>query len=358
MCRKPLQICKKSIFLHNHSIQYPITKKNKMKKVFSGVLTVIMAASCQTSPKVVAELTEAYPSRPANSVMVYDVSDSVPAAAKTIGKVKCVDGGLTPTKNCLYGNMLALAVRKTAESGGNVLRIDKHKYPDGKSTCHRFWGTIMLMPDSLVKSDTQTSLQNIEERHDAEYAEYANAMIQRQKKLYDVPHDVVKVGVGPGWILSEFTTYNGTYKRKMGFNVSADYQHIWNYGFGLGVNYQYFGTSFDNDLKLKMHYIGPSLAASMKLGKKWIWDVQLGLGYTNYTESISNSYNSVSESISRMGVMAQMGVHYKMSDKIGIGLQLDSFRMSMERPEGIDTSKYDFYGIERMDLQFGLRFYM
>ena len=96
----------------------------------------------------------------------------------------------------------------------------------------------------------------------------------------------------------------------------------------------------------------------MKLGKKWIWDVQLGLGYTNYTESISNGYNSVSESISRMGVMAQMGIHYKMSDKIGIGLQLDSFRMSMERPEGIDTSKYDFYGIERMDLQFGLRFYM
>ena len=48
----------------------------------------------------------------------------------------------------------------------------------------------------------------------------------------------------------------------------------------------------------------------------------------------------------------------KMSDKIGIGLQLDSFRMSMERPEEIDTSKYDFYGIERLDLQFGLRFYM
>ena len=329
-----------------------------MKKVFYGVLTAITAASCQTAPKVVAELTEVYPSRPANSVMVYDVSDSVPAAAKTIGKVKCVDGGLTPTRNCLYGNMLALAVKKTAESGGNVLHIDKHKYPDGKYTCHRIWGTMMLMPDSLVKADAQESLRNIEDRHDAEYTDYAVAMIQRQKRLYDVPHDVVKVGVGPGWITSEITTDYGTYKRKMGFNFSADYQHIWNYGFGLGVNYQYFGTSFDNVLKLKMHYIGPSLAASMKLGDKWIWDVQVGMGYTHYTESMSNSYGHASESINRLGILAQMGIQYKMSDKIGIGFQFDSFRMSMERPEGFDTSKYDFYGIERLDLQFGLRFYM
>ena len=89
----------------------------------------MMAASCQTAPRVITELTEKHPARTTDSVMIYEIGDSVPAEARVIGKIKCTDGGLTPTAKCLYSNMLALAVKKTAESGGNVLRIDKHKDP-------------------------------------------------------------------------------------------------------------------------------------------------------------------------------------------------------------------------------------
>ena len=151
---------------------------NRRINTFIITMCAIMLVSCQSAPKVIAELEGNYPSRQADSVMVYEVGEAVPTEAKAIGKVKVTDGGLTPTYNCLYGNMLALAVRKTAESGGNVLRIDEHKKPAALgSTCHRVWGTMMLMPDSLVNIDTMTSLQEIEMNKDKELADMTREKI-------------------------------------------------------------------------------------------------------------------------------------------------------------------------------------
>ena len=59
-----------------------------------------------------------------------------------------------------------------------------------------------------------------------------------------------------------------------------------------------------------------------------------------------------------LGVLVQLGIQYKVSKNIGIGFQVNAFRMPMKRPDGIDTSKYDFYGIVRDDAQLGLRFYL
>ena len=340
-----------------------IFKYQMMKNVFCSILILLMATSCQTAPRVIAELTEKHPARSTDSVMIYEVGDSVPAEARAIGTVKCTDGGFTPTAKCLYGNMLALAVKKTAESGGNVLRIDKHKDPSFMgSTCHRIWGTMMVMPDSLVKTDVLTSLQKIELNHDAEYQDYVMAEQQKRKRIYDIPHDVLKLSAGLGWITSELETSYGVYKRKSGFSASADYQHFWSKGLGIGVNYMYYGTSFDDGSKLNIHYIGPSLAGCTNLGKNWIYDTSIGLGYAVYTESFSGYYGGVlydvSESNSRLGVLFQLGIQYKVSKNIGIGFHVNAFRMSLKRPDGIDTSKYDFYGIARYDAQLGLRFYL
>ena len=59
-----------------------------------------------------------------------------------------------------------------------------------------------------------------------------------------------------------------------------------------------------------------------------------------------------------IGVLGQLGVEHMFSDRIGIGLQLNTFTMRMKRPDNMDTSKYDFYGIRRLDAQIGLRFYL
>ena len=54
--------------------------------------------------------------------------------------------------------------------------------------------------------------------------------------------DIIRLNLGPGWIVSEIVAWEGVYKRKMGFSASADYQHFWNSGLGLGVNYMYHNT--------------------------------------------------------------------------------------------------------------------
>lgn len=327
--------------------------------VFVSLLMLTMMVSCQTAPRVIADVEHHYPARTADSVMIYEEDEEVPSEARAIGKIKVTDGGLTPTNDCLYGNMLALAVKKTAESGGNVLRIDQHKKPTRiGSTCHRIWGTMMLMPDSLIKTDVLTSLQRIELKQDAEYIKMAKDRNSSSKRLLDIPHDVLRISAGPAWITSEFETPVRTYKSKLGFAASAEYQHFWKYGFGLGINYIYYGTSFDEGFKVNMHYLGPTFSFDSNLGRKWIYDAAFGIGYTYYKESFSTAIYNVSETQNRLGVMFRLGIDYKVSEKIGIGFHISGLTMRMKKPEDYDDDKYDFYGIRHLDPLLGIRIYL
>lgn len=336
---------------------------NRRINTFIITMCAIMLVSCQSAPKVIAELEGNYPSRQADSVMVYEVGEAVPTEAKAIGKVKVTDGGLTPTYNCLYGNMLALAVRKTAESGGNVLRIDEHKKPAALgSTCHRVWGTMMLMPDSLVNIDTMTSLQEIEMNKDKELADMTREKISKVEKLFNNPHDILRLNAGPGWITSEVETPTRVYKRKNGFSASADYLHFWKKGLGIGINYMFYRASFDEGFDMNIHYIGPSIVYGMNLGKKWRWDLALGLGYANYRENILGyyglTYYDLTESQNRLGFITQIGIEYKVAGNFAIGFQLNGLIIRLKKPEGYNVDKYDFYGIKRTDTQLGLRIYL
>ena len=338
-------------------------------KVLIYVLFVIIGSlltSCQTAPKVVAELSESLPARSADSVMVFRTTDSVPASARKIGTVKVKDGGLTPTKDCLFPNMLALAVKKTAESGGNGFHINEHRYPGiHGSTCHRVWGTMFLIPDSLITTDTRSVLQDLEMyEEDAAQANASQMITDKRDRRLANPKDVLKISGGPSWIVSELVTPYQTYKSKLGTSLGADYQHIWRSGLGIGVNFTYFGTSFDEGFSLRMFYIGPSIVGSLMFGQKWRWDASLGLGFSHYTEEYDGGYYSyygsnsnTSYSENRLGVMFQTGLEYMLSKNISIGLQINITTMSLKKPEGYDD-KYDFYGIRRIDPQIGIRCYL
>ena len=319
------------------------------------IVAGMVYAGCSSVPKVVADVTEQLPSRPADRVMVYETEDSVPAVARPIGKVKVTDGGMTPTYNCLYSNMLSLAVRKTAESGGNALHIDEHRTPNFSSTCHRIWGTMYLMPDTMANGNAQSAISQMEEKYDKELLAIAHNQIRLREKMFDNPKDIVKVNIGPSWITSEIQMYNRTYKNETGFGFGIDYQHLWRSSIGFGINYMYHYTSFDSDFSAKMHYIGPSLVGSIKLGSNWRLDAALGVGYSVYREA----YNRVGEaSESNVGAMTQLGIEYMLSKRIGLGLQLNTLTMRMKRPDDIDTKDYDFYGIRRLDARLGMRFYL
>ena len=326
------------------------TRRNTLLIVAGMVL-----AGCSSAPKVVADVTEQLPSRPADKVMVYETADSVPAVARPIGKVKVTDGGMTPTYNCLYSNMLSLAIKKTAESGGNALHIDEHRTPNFSSSCHRIWGTMYLMPDTMANGNAPSVISQMEKNYDKELLTIAQNQIQRREKIFDNPKDIVKVNVGPSWITSEIQTYDRTYKNETGFGFGIDYLHLWRSGIGFGINYMYHYTSFDSDFSAKMHYIGPSLVGSTKLGSSWRMDAALGIGYSVYSEA----YNRAGEeSESNVGAITQLGIEYMLSKRIGLGLQLNTLTMRMKRPDDIDTKEYDFYGIRRLDAQLGMRIYL
>ena len=336
-----------------------------MKKIiFSIPALAMLLGSCSTNPKVTAELMESHPARPAESVMIYEEGEAIPSEARAIGKVKVTDGGMTPTYDCLYGNMLSLAVKKTAESGGNAFQINKHKRPASRmgSTCHRVWGTMLLMPDSLLKQDVLTAVQRIEMNEDIELAQLAREQIAKAKRYYDNPSDIIKVNAGPSWITSKIETNRRIYNSKMGYAINVDYQHLWRMGLGLGINYIYFGTSFDEGFDSRMHYIGPSFVCSWKPGEKWRWDTSWSVGYSSYTEKVSESQGGVSYGLSatesNIGGLWQMGIEYMLSKKIAIGFQMNAFTMSLKKPEGYDTDKNEFYGIRRIDTLLGLRFYL
>ena len=336
-----------------------------MKKIiFSIPALAMLLGSCSTNPKVTAELMESHPARPAESVMIYEEGEVIPSEARAIGKVKVTDGGMTPTYDCLYGNMLSLAVKKTAESGGNALQINKHKRPASHlgSTCHRIWGTMFLMPDSLVKQDVLTAVQRIEMNEDIELAQMARDQIAKAKRQYNNPPDIIKVNAGPAWITSKVETDKHIYNSKVGYAFNVDYQHLWRTGLGFGINYIYYGTSFDEGFDVRMHYIGPSFVCSWKPGDKWRWDTSLGVGYGRNTEKADEHQGGVSYSVSasesNVAGICQMGIEYMVSKKIAIGFQINAFTMSFDRPEGYDTDKYDFYGVRRMDTLLGIRFYL
>ena len=327
-----------------------------MKRIYN-ILIVFLGAflltGCQSAPRVIAELTEHHPARHADSVMVYELGDSVPAEAKVIGTVRVTDGGITPTYRCLYSNMLSLAVKKTAESGGNALRIDQHKEPSvWTSTCHRIWGSMLLLPDSLVNIDAVSVIQKLELNKDTELANMTREQISRFERASNNPKNIFSANFGYGIITSEIVTDRHIYKTKGGFTADLSYQHFWNL-FGVGADFNYFHTSFEEGFDVDLLYIGPNVGFGLKLGEKFRFDITLSLGYGNYKKS------KWGLSYSEGGFAAKSGINleYMCSKNIGIGIKAGAFSMGLKEPDGYKVDKNEFYGIRRTDLLGGLRFY-
>ena len=174
--------------------------------------------------------------------------------------------------------------------------------------------------------------------------------------------DILRLNIGPSWIVSEIETYAGVYKRKRGFTLSADYLHFWQSGFGIGVNYMYFTTSFKEGFDVNIHYLGPCVAYGINIGDKLRWDISSGFGYAYYGESATGNINGVSLDLSAgegcFGGILQTGIDYKVSKNVSIGFKINGLIMSMEKPEGYNIDKYDFYGIKRIDALCGISIYI
>jgi len=179
----------------------------------------------------------------------------------------------------------------------------------------------------------------------------------RRKK--DGPANVFKVSGGLSWITSEVYTDRGPQDFQRGYALEADYHHFWPFGLGVGLNALYYATTFTGGYKLRMTYIGPSLAYSFKSDAHWRMETAIGVGRSTCTEKL----DELKGSESGVGALAQLGVEYMITEHVGLGLQVNGFIMRMKRPDDYPSpyysrSKKDKYGIKRLECLFGLRFYL
>lgn len=312
-----------------------------IRKIYGSMMVgMLLLGSC--SPRVITQIEKTYPAISTDSVAVYETFDSVKADAEVLGTIQVKDKGLTT--NCGLERMLGIARQKTAEAGGNILKLTEHRYPDMRSTCHRLWGT-MLRTNDLAAVDSQLYLTQ-------QQADYYMRQA-KSKPQTDNSGDVVRVSAGPSWIVSKFEIDDRTYRGKLGSEVGASYEHYWKNGLGVGVDFSYYHTAFDTeydgDYDVNLLYIGPSFAYRLS-SKKWQLYEAVGLGYSRYNEEYY--------SVNGLGVMARLGINYLVSKHLGIGASLNAISTRLKEPH--DAGSYldddEYYGIGRISVMVGLSY--
>ena len=323
----------------------------KIEIVFLSMAAMLMA-SC--APRVVTDMyTSEFSAVSPDSVRVFLMNEKVPEQTLAIGTVKVVDGGLAAKGS--FEQVLDLAVKATAKNGGNGLVITEHRQPDMRSTIHRIWGTMLRMPEtesdtSVVKGSLDRALA---QPADNQYMQtYQSPYEEIKKRNENAPRNILRFSVGPSWMTSKFQVGDRFYKWKCGIDVLVDYDHVWKSGFGIGVNYLHNYTSFDEGFVHRLNYIGPSLVMALP-SDKWRWDMAFGFGYCFYSESIGN----LSFKENHIVPLLRMGLEYKVSKQIAFGIQMNMISMEMNKPDGYELKDDEFYGIQRLGAQLGMRYY-
>ena len=130
-----------------------ISKNGIMKKYLFILIAVVTLVGC--SPQVTSEmLSNGYDPVATNKVMIVESIDKV-EKAQAIGQVT-VDGKAESVKS-EYGKMLGMAVRETAQKGGNVLVMDYSEMDK-----NRLKGT-MAYTDGEVNDSLTLSVRRIDE---------------------------------------------------------------------------------------------------------------------------------------------------------------------------------------------------
>ena len=348
-------------------VNYFNMKQKSVMMAIGALLAAIVTTGCTSTPRVLVEVVKELPSQPVEKVVVYDIGQRVPVGALPIGKVNVMEGDMMSADQCLYSNMLSLAVKKTAACGGNALHVDDHKKGGLTTKCHRIWGTMYLVPDSLLTGVEPMTVAQLEEKHDQELLEMNRKDEQntknasKKKKMFDNPISILKVDFGPSLMTSEIDAGSITYRRETGFVFDVGYQHVWCSGLGFGFNYLYHHTPLDSRYSITMHYVGPSFVASFKLAQHIRVYASLGIGCGFLNEDYDSDLNVYvsKNNLGKMGVsfLGQLGIEYMVTKQFGIGLQLNSYAMSLKRPKNVNTDKWGFYGVKQLDMMMGLRYY-
>lgn len=319
----------------------------------SALTILFFLTSC--APKVYTSLQKSYPARnPQSTVLVYDLEETIPQPAETLGRVTVKDTGFST--HCDYQQVIQLAKNETNKAGGNGLKIDWHGTPGLASTCHRIRGTILRLPDSLYYKDYMpaAAAQTLSETTAAHTPMYV-----KQPKTSPVltERSTLFLQAGYGIVTSKLFLPDGsTGHPDKGVTFDAGYHWISKIGIGAGLRYAGYYSTFDLSGKkcnINLHFAGPEFVYRWDFARKWLLRLSLGIGYARYSEATtleSGGYNG-------WGAVADMGIEYRVSPHIGLGAGLSACTTRFKGMDAYVRDKDLRGGIEYIQFKGGVQFY-
>lgn len=308
-----------------------------MKKNLSSIilLSIFILASC--SPKVTTRMNTVYDPLPNDSpIEVFFASNVIPKQAEIMGSIIISDSG-TSTK-CDSATVINRIKEEARKSGGNAVVVLKHIKPSfWGSSCHQMEASVLNVADftnlaSLEEIESENSSSN-------EYTETLIAKTTVPKKENLLPKFSLSLNGGYGWRTAKLADGFGAAERdflnklKRGpvWNASANYYFNDMFGIGLAytdylANNKAWGTISDNETNTegelkttdRITYVGPSFLMRFSKDQKWIFNVNIGLGYIRYSSNSSLLWRKDKLSGASFGSLYELGVDYKFSKNWGI----------------------------------------
>lgn len=318
-------------------------RKNKKQLLVVSSLCVTASILTSCSPKVFSEATMTLPAQSVETVQLFEPGDSVPDEAIGIGTVAVRDMGFAT--RCKYDNVVHMAKQRTAETGGNGLLITEHKTPNfWGSSCHQVAGTMLYISENGEISD---SLRRAATMKANNQRALEKPLLERK---YTSPKNVIGVNAGVSFVGSRIETPWGDVKNQAGFTFSAYYDHLWRNGLGIGAAVDYFTTSIEG-FNLSTLFVGPEFAYGLRFADHWRFDFAYGLGYGYYNDAGKVGHSG-------FGMLGRIGIDYMFSEKLGLGLLLNSKSITMKKPEGFELQDDEYYGFGSIGILLGLQFYL
>lgn len=340
-----------------------------MKRIslFALIVSFLVLSGC--SPKIASNITKSYAALPAESpVEVFYTKSNLPVKSEVLGNVSVKDSGMS-TK-CDSSTVINKIKNEARKVGGNAVVIEKHTRPSNwGSSCHQMEALVLNVSDF-----TELTTAN----------EPTIAYVEKTK-VKQLPRFTLAGNFGYGWRTAKLdpklSGNDREYAKKLMngpiWDFSANY--YFNDTYGLGVVYSAYssnasawGTITDTNqaAELKTNsmitFIGPAfLVRGASPNLKWIFNVQLGIGYIGYSlkNTVLNNYEK--EYGASVGFSSKIGAEYKLTDSWGIGADLATVSGILNSVTNdlnghkttINYNKDAKEGLGHIRLSLGLRYY-
>lgn len=369
-----------------------------------NIAMIVMAASLMVgcAPKITTEMTtQALEPKATSQVMILGHRDTIPNEARSIGQLKIKSRHSSLQKS--YTRILNLAVKETAQRGGNMLVVDHSDmekntlkgtmaYYDGETN-----SALTISPkriknllamgiqqnqspiQAMSKEQEQMVKQRQEETAQQEMGKYSTLTQTKEQEerqdttiedssfedssdYFDIKEEnekrkgVIKISGGPMWTLSKmYLSYDGrdyiSNARGTAFDISIHSMgDLWGYGFDLYGSQtdlsigNYFNTS---KLSYNFFYAGPNIVMGGTFAQHFYIDLCVGAGIGYYHDSASDDLG--------FGMRESLGLGVMLNNRFSIGIDAAILMTTFKRPEEFDQPENEAYGFKCATVMLTLR---